>query len=180
MAIAEMLTRNFKELLWKDFIVERRIAEKTDARTRIESNVILLEIMAYGENRDDIEKGIERVLKKGIKQLKELTKDDCGVLQYLAYLDVQKDYNSVKDFAGDDTESLYLTAGYVYGFRRSVGEYLKKHKVTLSDLRVFLDFTFSRAKRVAFEFGPAHDGKTKLRPTDVFQLKQVKILKYDF
>jgi hypothetical protein len=177
-AMTTVIAKFLDQELYKQFVKELKIGYRTWAKSRIISNRVVLQLMLFGDDRDKIEVAIEMFLKRMHDKLVKFTPADLELFKKKALLQLGKDYDSVKQFAEEDTEILYLTNGVNYDLRRNSGDILKNDKIDLNQFQLFLQVTLFQAKRIVFEYSDKVDTLTNLKKDMTYGSKEIKIKKH--
>lgn len=179
-AMTQMIARFYHSILYKKLVTRLKISSKTKVNARVVSDQIILQLLVLGKDRDKIEKEVEIFLKEMRGLLDFITDESSKSMQHLAHLGLEKEYDSVKSFADEDSETLYLSSGVVYDLKRQTVDLLRGMRIGTKTFKSFLKTNFDNAARVAFEYSNRVDEECLLYQTDTYGNKAVEIRRHLF
>ena len=158
-----MIEVYLKHLLWKTIVFKDDKIDRVRAKVSLISDQILLKVALTGNgfNISNLELKTEKQLISAFNQLMSLNPRQVNLVQYMAFLQLNTDYEDPLDYARRDGNSLYLTKGRVCDVFESVVHILKHKQITEEAFKSFLKDACT-APRIFVEHVPILDRKTLL------------------
>ena len=137
-----------------DFFAGRKIStERVNIEVIRASYDILIIINLLGHNAMDLEKTGEEFLKFVQQEFKEYDEERFSMVRMKVVNRLEKSYSSIKDFAHDDANDIYLSDGKLEGVRPKTVSLLKHETDQATLNHIINEKFFGGSNRIIFEIG---------------------------
>lgn len=164
-ALATMFEVLFEKELKIQMCIEKGIAISARTRISIILDKIVLQLMLLGqEELAKVEKAMEFFLASS-KHVAEsaFNEDYMAIWKTIALSNIIIEKNSVRDYAVNDADDMYLTTGQFLNLRRKAVDIIK-NKLTTDDAMTFLKRKIINGARVIVELYNGKDFESPINP----------------